>query len=270
MNASYVSSSISTLTVSAPIDSDNRSNLEIQNTAISCDNLHILADVASEESLRLQSGKVAITDFQISSKAIADRSSSLLHQRSDVVNSSDTNESKTKNKVLSLTQAVGREQAGSDLERRSNSPIYIDKMTDKRQGQYFITTKQPQNTHTGVKIGDSVSTKYSVIDQENKNYLCDTCGVKFKDRSNLFRHMIVHQPIHLRNKPHVCVTCGNAFDRKDSLRQHMVVHVKNKPYVCVTCGKCFGRKSVLIRHDKIHTRDKPYQTQTHSPHDSPH
>lgn len=75
-------------------------------------------------------------------------------------------------------------------------------------------------------------------------YACDICGKKFNQRSNLTRHMTVHD----QKTPLACETCGKVFYRHNNLVTHRQVHVHDKPFSCQDCGKQFMKQSRLLRH----------------------
>ena len=50
-----------------------------------------------------------------------------------------------------------------------------------------------------------------------KNYGCDVCSKRFRVKSELVRHKLIHS----ETKPFVCVECGLAFRQKRYLNNHI-------------------------------------------------
>ena len=99
----------------------------------------------------------------------------------------------------------------------------------------------------------------SLIDKEDENHhACHSCGMGFKTKQILKRHMIVHS----NEKPYMCDTCGKTFSRPGSLKYHVGIHLTEKPFDCVKCGLKFKRKQLLKQHMKCVHSDKPHQCET--------
>uniref|UniRef100_A0A674N6U9 C2H2-type domain-containing protein n=1 Tax=Takifugu rubripes TaxID=31033 RepID=A0A674N6U9_TAKRU len=78
-------------------------------------------------------------------------------------------------------------------------------------------------------------------DRGEKSLKCDTCGKRFKFKSTLHIHILIHTG----EKPYVCKTCGKSFTQQGHLSSHILIHTGEKPYVCLTCKKGFLRKKSL-------------------------
>ena len=59
----------------------------------------------------------------------------------------------------------------------------------------------------------------------NRDYVCNTCGHRFKEKSLLLRH---YRTVHSNNKEYQCSVCFSRFNRLDSLRRHMNVHTRKR------------------------------------------
>lgn len=91
-------------------------------------------------------------------------------------------------------------------------------------------------------------------DKGEKSLKCNTCGKRFKFKSNLH----IHVRIHTGERPYMCKTCGKSFTQKGHLSSHRLIHTGEKPYVCKICQKSFTQKGHLRSHMLIHTGEKPY------------
>lgn len=89
-----------------------------------------------------------------------------------------------------------------------------------------------------------------------KPYLCDVCGNRFSQQSNLKSH---HKAIHLKEKRFDCMHCDKQYNRNRSLQQHiMSMHTGEKPHKCSECNKEFVNREHLKKHTRTHTGEKPF------------
>lgn len=86
---------------------------------------------------------------------------------------------------------------------------------------------------------------------EAQTGMCFICGKIVKD-SNLERHMRVH----MEEKPFVCDLCGKRFKFKSAIRDHMMIKLGMKDYVCEICGRKFVKKCYLNKHIRFHAGNK--------------
>lgn len=84
--------------------------------------------------------------------------------------------------------------------------------------------------------------------------MCFVCGKIIKN-INLQRHMMVHN----EEKPFVCDLCGKRFKFKNAIRDHMMVKLGMKDYVCEICGRKFVKRSYLNKHLRFHNMSKEEQ-----------
>ncbi|KAL0858296.1 hypothetical protein ABMA27_012196 [Loxostege sticticalis] len=91
-----------------------------------------------------------------------------------------------------------------------------------------------------------------------KPYACafQGCTVRFRDKSDLKRHAVIHNPA----KQVTCDHCGHSFSRKHHLMKH-ILKMHDRPNTkserCEFCGVCFLTKNYLSKHIKMkHARKR--------------
>lgn len=107
----------------------------------------------------------------------------------------------------------------------------------------------------------------------DKKHVCSWCGMGFKYRSALERHVAVHTG----QKPFSCTVCGKRFNFKNGLQSHILVHKtlftsQNRTSAsehqgsssegessrcCTICGEVFASYYLLRQHIRAHTGEKP-------------
>ncbi|KAL7034163.1 hypothetical protein ACKWTF_007874 [Chironomus riparius] len=92
------------------------------------------------------------------------------------------------------------------------------------------------------------------VKNENKVWICETCGKSFNAKSTLINHAMVHQT----DKPFVCTTCGEGFKNKYKLKHHKGIHTGERNFGCEICGQRFRAKGTLKGHILTHTGERPF------------
>lgn len=75
-------------------------------------------------------------------------------------------------------------------------------------------------------------------------YICEQCGMEFKRRYGLTKHMRTHSA----EKKCLCAVCGKTFKSLSAQKVHLLTHVGERPYVCDLCGKSFTQRSPMMLH----------------------
>ncbi|XP_006834575.1 PREDICTED: zinc finger protein 42 homolog [Chrysochloris asiatica] len=134
----------------------------------------------------------------------------------------------------------------------------------KYYSEYMIGKKLPPGGIPGIDLTDPKQLSEFTRKKSKMNKACNPeiiacpqsgCTRKFRDKSALRKHFLVHGP-----RDHVCAECGKAFFEKSKLKRHFLVHSGEKPYQCTFegCGKRFSLDFNLRTHVQIHTGEKRF------------
>ncbi|CAH0545888.1 unnamed protein product [Brassicogethes aeneus] len=86
---------------------------------------------------------------------------------------------------------------------------------------------------------------------DQRQFKCSKCGKKFASQETLALHAEKHQG----DKPHKCRVCPKQYNFRSDLNRHMFVHDRrNSPYICTSCGKGFARRDHFKNHCLSHER----------------
>lgn len=107
------------------------------------------------------------------------------------------------------------------------------------QCDYIATDVESMNTHRMfVHQGKA---------QFEKPFLCNVCGKRFPQKSQLDRHSTIHTGV----KSFECVDCGKRFATRTNLCQHGLTH-KEPRFNCAECERKFRSPGNLKKHMKVH------------------
>ncbi|XP_072947100.1 uncharacterized protein [Epargyreus clarus] len=79
---------------------------------------------------------------------------------------------------------------------------------------------------------------------------CEICGMKIANKYNMSAHLLSHVDV----KPYKCAFkgCTKRFKDRSALKKHTIIHYPDKQFPCKVCGKKFTRKHRLVKHEKQH------------------
>lgn len=100
--------------------------------------------------------------------------------------------------------------------------------------------------------------KGHIITHSEKNFICEQCGNKFHNTSNLRRHVRLR---HSNDRPFACHLCVFRTKTNYSLKVHLRSHFNEKIFKCMYCDKCFSGSTNRDSHQRSHTGEKPYKCQ---------
>ena len=103
--------------------------------------------------------------------------------------------------------------------------------------------------HMMITNEDRKDDPYNLIKDEKHN--CNICPKAFSTQVKLRKHKMTHGP---RN--YLCKICGEKFKSKSNLEIHGLIHTSLKPFKCNVCGKCFNYAWSKSRHQSLHNPPK--------------
>ncbi|CAG2104984.1 unnamed protein product, partial [Medioppia subpectinata] len=75
---------------------------------------------------------------------------------------------------------------------------------------------------------------------------CDTCGKRFRSKSQVSRHKLTHE-----EGRHVCDICAKKFKTSHHLKRHKIIHFpEEKPFECHLCDYKCNVNSNIVKHVK--------------------
>lgn len=74
------------------------------------------------------------------------------------------------------------------------------------------------------------------------SFMCKICNKELSSEFGLKQH---NDRIHIKKKPVVCDCCGKRVNNSSELKEHMLVHTEERPFVCPVCHASFKNKKRL-------------------------
>lgn len=87
---------------------------------------------------------------------------------------------------------------------------------------------------------------------ELKPFSCEVCHKKFKNKSLLNCHVVIHSG----EKRYQCESCPLKFLKKKYLLTHILTHTGERPFVCSICHKGFKQSGDMRKHKATHLRGR--------------
>ncbi|XP_037935971.1 zinc finger protein 2-like isoform X2 [Teleopsis dalmanni] len=109
---------------------------------------------------------------------------------------------------------------------------------------------QRQRDENGKCIDSPMKRKEKRREDRAGILLCTYCSKRFHVKSELERHLSIHDP---QLRPHQCLQCNIRCRTASELKQHVkATHLLEKPHECELCGKFFTSKKNLNQHVLFH------------------
>ncbi|XP_049302422.1 zinc finger protein weckle-like [Bactrocera dorsalis] len=155
----------------------------------------------------------------------------------------------TKNKINN--DSVESEDS-TDIAKETAHTCGICLMSFHRRCNYSVHVKKKHSKHLCrhcPSLFDSKPVLKEHMKDHRQLFPCPHCDRKFVTKEYVSQHI---KFIHDDERPFICETCGDAVRTKGQLKEHMLTHTDYSPFECKECGKCFKQKQRLKRHMQIH------------------
>ncbi|WAR23915.1 ZN254-like protein [Mya arenaria] len=133
-----------------------------------------------------------------------------------------------------------------------SDPFPLGRLVIKEEPGLENETPGLNERTTGIAESDEgcgqVGLLYDVKTVNNITYYqCKLCPLIVESTYLLSRHLITHGE---KMKPHKCDQCSKAFGQKSDLVRHMNIHNETRNFKCSVCGKAFKRSDYLTKHER--------------------
>eukprot|EP01084_Bolivina_argentea_P278675 476188_1 len=102
----------------------------------------------------------------------------------------------------------------------------------------------------GIGIESKIKKKLINNMKCGEDYVCGTCGKKYRYLCNLRSHSKVHTEM-----AHVCQYCCKKFGRRANYEEHVRIHTGEAPYKCNICNKNFRQRHRWKHHYKLNHKN---------------
>eukprot|EP00088_Acartia_fossae_P005328 TRINITY_DN12344_c0_g1_i12.p1 TRINITY_DN12344_c0_g1~~TRINITY_DN12344_c0_g1_i12.p1 ORF type:complete len:586 (-),score=125.28 TRINITY_DN12344_c0_g1_i12:252-2009(-) len=157
-------------------------------------------------------------------------------------------------------KSVGRESYEKHLNMHAGLKPYkckvcSNRFTSKSALKYHQYQHDGKKPHSCEICGASFILRFRLTnhmlthtENEKKLYSCEVCNKAYSFKASLADHMKVHR----EESPFKCDVCGLAFKQRNALKRHMMRH--EKTYTCKTCGEqCKGKEAYKAHRAEMHS-----------------
>ncbi|XP_067114969.1 zinc finger protein Helios isoform X3 [Osmerus mordax] len=140
------------------------------------------------------------------------------------------------------------EGTGDEADGKSTAPEDMTHSGEEGSGLEEPMIDSPNNLQDGVSGSDGVSDADNRLQNGDRPFQCNQCGVSFTQKGNLLRHI----KLHTGEKPFKCPFCSYACRRRDALSGHLRTHSgeatkEHRPPAEASVMATFDRPPVIER-----------------------
>lgn len=123
-------------------------------------------------------------------------------------------------------------------------PTFLENIQKHKQPKRYVCQFCKQEFVNGDELADHMDVKKD----ESNQVVCCACKKTFAQK----RYLRYHQRCHSERSKFTCDICTKKYTRLDNLTRHNAFHVNPDKFSCTYCEKTFARKDLLNKHLKYH------------------
>ncbi|XP_017464494.1 PREDICTED: zinc finger protein weckle-like isoform X1 [Rhagoletis zephyria] len=164
----------------------------------------------------------------------------------------DTSEDEEDSKNNAVNNEILQSDNPSEISKKRKYICKFCSQRFQRSGNYSVHMKKKHGIIVCPKCTNSFENELSLkrhMKDHQELFPCPHCDRKFQIKEYVAQHIkFVHQD----ERPFICETCGDGLRTKGQLKEHMLTHTDYSPFECKECGKCFKQKQRLKRYFQRH------------------
>lgn len=90
--------------------------------------------------------------------------------------------------------------------------------------------------------------RHVVVHEDERPYMCTTCGLCFKRPDTLSQHQSTHHQAEESERTHCCPECKKFYRTANALKEHLLTHEDDRQYLCEICAASFKTRAVQRKH----------------------
>lgn len=145
---------------------------------------------------------------------------------------------------LSNKPSISKSDQTSIISLVNNKEVANSNYTCDKEKDMFIANTVHTTNSLSINCGDQ-RVQSSIVASINFPYICQQCGLDFRQKIHLRKHVMVH---HTKQKPFKCLYCDYETVEKSHLTVHIRVHTGERPFKCRECHYSSAQNCTLKSH----------------------